>query len=53
MGSIRIIATIVFAAAVAATGCTAHTTVHPAAAPAPASSTPPPTTTLALATSIG
>ena len=45
MPSVRIIATILFAAAVAATGCTAHATVHPAAAPAPASSTPPATTT--------
>jgi hypothetical protein len=45
MRSVRIIATILFAAAVATTGCTAHATVHPAAAPAPASSTPPPTTT--------
>jgi hypothetical protein len=45
MRSVRIIAAVLFAAAVAATGCTAHATVHPAAAPAPASSTPPPTTT--------
>jgi photosystem II stability/assembly factor-like uncharacterized protein len=48
MRSVRIIATVLFAAAVAATGCTAHATVHPAAAPAPASSTPPPTTTATL-----
>jgi photosystem II stability/assembly factor-like uncharacterized protein len=60
MRSIRIVAAVLFAAAVAATGCTAHSTVHPAAAPPPASSTPPitsdptpnppaaPTTTLPL-----
>jgi photosystem II stability/assembly factor-like uncharacterized protein len=48
MRSVRIIAAVLFAAAVAATGCTAHATVHPAAAPAPASSTPPPTTTADL-----
>jgi photosystem II stability/assembly factor-like uncharacterized protein len=45
MRSVRITATVLFAAAVAAIGCTAHATAHPAAAPAPASSTPPPTTT--------
>src|SRR5215216_7865852 len=45
MRSVRIIAAVLLAAAVAATGCTAHATVHPAAAPAPASYTPPPTTT--------
>ena len=45
MRSVRIIAAVLFAAAVAATGCTAHATVHPPSTPAPASSTPPPTTT--------
>jgi hypothetical protein len=45
----RIIAVFVFAAAVAVTGCTARTPVHPSAAPAPSqppatNPTPPPTT---------
>ncbi len=48
MRPVRIIAAFVFAAAVAVTGCTAHsTTAHPAAAPTPVSSAPsPPTTAL-------
>src|SRR6266487_4932977 len=47
MRPVRTIATVLFAAAVAVTGCTAHsTTAHPAAAPTPVSSAPPsPTTT--------
>src|SRR6266536_5143035 len=46
MRPVRIIAAFVFAAAVAVTGCTAHsTTAHPAAAPTPVSSAPPPPTT--------
>jgi photosystem II stability/assembly factor-like uncharacterized protein len=44
MRPVRSIATVLFAAAVALTGCTAHSTNHPAAAPAPVPS-PPPTTT--------
>jgi photosystem II stability/assembly factor-like uncharacterized protein len=54
MRSIRIVAAVLFAAAVAATGCTAHSTVHPAAAPPTVTSTPTPnppagpTTTLPL-----
>ncbi len=46
MRPVRTIATVLFAAAVAVTGCTAHsTTAHPAAAPTPVSSAPPPPTT--------
>jgi Flp pilus assembly protein CpaB len=45
MRPVRIITAFVFAAAVAVTGCTAHsTTAHPAAAPTPASPAPPPPT---------
>src|SRR6266545_4215323 len=45
MRPVRIITTMLFAAAVAVTGCTAHsTTAHPAA-PTPVSSAPPPPTT--------
>ncbi|HZD68301.1 MAG TPA: hypothetical protein VFA45_05080 [Actinomycetes bacterium] len=45
MRPVRIITTVLFAAAVAVAGCTAHsTTAHPAAAPTPVSSAPPPTT---------
>jgi hypothetical protein len=47
MRPVRIITAFVFAAAVAVTGCTAHsTTAHPAAAPTPVSSAPPPPTTV-------
>jgi hypothetical protein len=43
MRPVRIITAFVFAAAVAVTGCTAHSTaVHPAAAPAPQVTTAPP-----------
>jgi photosystem II stability/assembly factor-like uncharacterized protein len=46
MRPVRTIATVLFAAAVAVTGCTARsTTAHPAAAPTPVSSAPPPPTT--------
>jgi photosystem II stability/assembly factor-like uncharacterized protein len=46
MRPVRIITTVLFAAAVAVAGCTAHsTTAHPAATPTPVSSQPPPTTT--------
>jgi photosystem II stability/assembly factor-like uncharacterized protein len=46
MRPVRTIATVLFAAAVAVTGCTVHsTTAHPAAAPTPVSSAPPPPTT--------
>jgi hypothetical protein len=45
MRSARIIAAVLFAAAVAVTGCTARTTVHPSAAPAPAAPMTTPTTT--------
>jgi photosystem II stability/assembly factor-like uncharacterized protein len=44
MRSVRIITAFAFAAAVATTGCTAHSTAHPAAAPTPASSAPRPST---------
>jgi photosystem II stability/assembly factor-like uncharacterized protein len=44
MRPVRTITTVLFAAAVAVTGCTAHSTVHPAAAPTPVSSAPPTTT---------
>jgi hypothetical protein len=45
MRQARIIVTVSLAAAVAVTGCTAHSaSVHPAGTPTPASSTPPPTT---------
>jgi hypothetical protein len=45
MRSARIIAAVLFATAVAVTGCTARTTVHPSAAPAPAAPMTTPTTT--------
>jgi hypothetical protein len=45
MRPVRIITAFVFAAAVAVTGCTAHSTVHSAAAPKPVSSAPLPPTT--------